>query len=321
MKQFLIIQTAFLGDVILCTPVLSELKRIYPDCKIDVVVRKGNEGLLQHHPAVHTIITWNKAQHKYRNLLKTIRQVRKTQYDEVINLQRFTSAGLILLMSKAKTKIGFDKNKFQFAYTFCVPHIIKEGVHEVNRNLSTIQHHNAAQHVRPSLFPSAEDEEKVAPLIKDTYYCIAPASVWFTKQVPEEKWENLIALLVPKGTVYLIGAPNDYALAKRLKGTNTSVVNLCGQLSLLQSAALMRNATMNYVNDSGPLHLASAVNAPTRAYFCSTVPSFGFGPLSADSKIISTPEQLDCRPCGLHGYTSCPKKHFKCGMGLVMEER
>ena len=97
-----------------------------------------------------------------------------------------------------------------------------------------------------------------------------------------------------------------------------NVSNLAGELSYLESCALMKGAKMNYVNDSGPLHMASAVNAPVTTFFCSTVPSFGFGPLSDQSTIIEVSEQLPCRPCGLHGHKSCPKKHFKCGNDIEM---
>jgi heptosyltransferase-2 len=90
------------------------------------------------------------------------------------------------------------------------------------------------------------------------------------------------------------------------------VLNLAGKLSLLASAALMENAAMCYVNDSAPLHLASAVNAPTCAVFCSTVPDFGFGPLSDVRQVIQIREELACRPCGLHGFNHCPKGHFRC---------
>ncbi|MFN5311904.1 MAG: glycosyltransferase family 9 protein, partial [Flavobacteriales bacterium] len=116
---------------------------------------------------------------------------------------------------------------------------------------------------------------------------------------------------------YLLGAPSDRAyLDEIVKNTrSTQVVNLAGQLSLLQSAALMAGAKHNYVNDSGPLHLASATNAPVSAFFCSTVPEFGFGPLSDQYGIIEVKE-LDSRPCGLHGHKSCPKGHFRCGAAL-----
>lgn len=78
----------------------------------------------------------------------------------------------------------------------------------------------------------------------------------------------------------------------------------------------MKSATMNYVNDSAPLHIASAMNAPVTAIFCSTVPAFGFGPLRENGRVVETSERLDCRPCGLHGHSACPKGHFRCAMGI-----
>jgi heptosyltransferase-2 len=81
----------------------------------------------------------------------------------------------------------------------------------------------------------------------------------------------------------------------------------------------MQKADMNYVNDSAPLHLASALNAPVTAFFCSTIPEFGFYPLSDKSEVIEV-KNLECRPCGLHGYRSCPKSHFKCGNEIKLPE-
>jgi heptosyltransferase-2 len=148
---------------------------------------------------------------------------------------------------------------------------------------------------------------------------MSPASVWFTKQLPVEKWVELIK--GTKSTVYLLGAKGDAALADEIKqqANRDNVYSLTGELSLLQSAALMADAQMNYVNDSAPMHLASAMNAPVTAIFCSTVPYFGFGPLSDESRIIETKERLDCRPCGLHGYKACPKGHFRCALSIEVE--
>ena len=60
------------------------------------------------------------------------------------------------------------------------------------------------------------------------------------------------------------------------------------------------------------------MNAPTAAIFCSTIPEFGFGPLSDNSQIIQVSEKLDCRPCGLHGKKACPQGHFKCGFDIQL---
>lgn len=142
---------------------------------------------------------------------------------------------------------------------------------------------------------------------------MAPASVWFTKQLGEDKWIDLSNKVSKDTTIYLLGAPGDAELCERIKSKseNKKIQILAGKLSLLQSCALMKDAKMNYVNDSAPLHLASSVNANVTAFFCSTVPSFGFGPLSDNSKVIEV-KNLDCRPCGLHGYKACPKGHFNC---------
>ena len=89
-------------------------------------------------------------------------------------------------------------------------------------------------------------------------------------------------------TVFLLGAPGDHELCEfiRTRSTHRLVINLSGQLSFLESAALMKDAEMNYVNDSAPMHFASSVNAPVTAVYCSTVPAFGFGPLSVNRHIV-----------------------------------
>ena len=97
-------------------------------------------------------------------------------------------------------------------------------------------------------------------------------------------------------------------------------LNLAGKMSFLQTASLMKDASMNFVNDSAPLHIASAMNAPVTAIFCSTIPEFGFGPLSGDAFVIQTNKKLECKPCGLHGLNHCPKKHFDCAMTIDKNE-
>lgn len=314
MEKILIIQTAFLGDVILATPVIFELSKTYPNAQIDFLVKKGNESLLSNSPHLHSVLIFDKSKEKWKSMMRLILQFRKKKYDLVINLHRFGSSGIIAGLSKGKKIYGFKKNPFSFLYSKKFEHSIGDGTHEVDRNLSLIKEFGALESVRPELFPSAADKAKVNSLKNGNYYCLAPASVWFTKQLPQHKWIELINSFPPESTVYLLGAPGDKELCQTIikKSNNRYSNNLCGELSLLQSAELMRTANRNYVNDSGPLHLASSVNAPVTAFFCSTIPDFGFGPLSEDSEIKEV-NNLDCRPCGLHGHKECPKGHFKCG--------
>ncbi|MBK8557232.1 MAG: glycosyltransferase family 9 protein [Lewinellaceae bacterium] len=318
--KILIIQTAFLGDVVLATPLVEKLHRFFPEANIDFLLRKGNEGLLEGHPLLHSVLVWNKKNEKYRTMLRMLLRIRQEQYDLVVNCQRFAAAGLLTALSGARQTIGFDKNPLSRFFTRRLPHNIGDGGHEVDRNLSLIAHLTDASPEKPKLYPSPAHYAKAKAWTDgQRYVCIAPTSVWFTKQWPIHKWAELIQLMPADCRVLLLGAPADRASCDILIADTTNrgnVFNLAGELSLIESAALMAGAAMNYVNDSAPLHLASATNAPVCAIFCSTIPSFGFGPLSDHRSIVETTVSLDCRPCGLHGYKACPKGHFACAEGI-----
>lgn len=321
MSRFLIIQTAFLGDVVLALPVAQHLREQHPDATIHMVVRSGNESVLHNHPAIDHIHTWNKREGKYKNLFRLAKVLRQYTFDEVINLQRFAASGWLTLLMKSKVKKGFDKNPLSRFYTKRFPHSIPsldvdrstyETVHEVQRNLQLVAGPHPPTH-RPQLYPTQADREKVAEIVDGRdYFVIAPASVWFTKQWPAGKWKALLAHLPQQKAVFFIGSKADKKLADQLLEAHPQAENLCGELSMLQSAALMEKAIRVFVNDSGPLHFASGVNAKVTAIFCSTIPEFGFGPLSDEAKVVQEPGTLPCRPCGLHGKRSCPLKHFKC---------
>ena len=350
MQKFLVIQTAFIGDVVLATALLEKLHASFPDARIDFLVRKGNEALTAGHPWLHETLVWDKKKDKLKNLFELTRRVRRERYDKVINVQRFAATGLLTVFSGAKETIGFDKNPLSGFFTRSVAHVISAAVepgkipqgptlHEVQRNQALIASFTDDQPSRPRLYPTAGDIQKVAGYKDRPYITISPASVWFTKQYPADKWAGFIRALnaqtadAPGGgqavTVYLLGAPGDRGLCDDIirmtrnagvanetttggSPAGADMVNLAGELSFLQSAALMRDAVMNYVNDSAPMHFASALNAPVTAVYCSTIPGFGFGPLSDQRFIVEVETPLDCRPCGLHGYKACPQGHFNC---------
>jgi len=319
-QKFLVIQTAFIGDVVLATGIIEKLHDFFPDAQIDFLVRKGNEALLAAHPYLHEVLVWDKKQHKLRNLWNMGRRIRRTKYDKVINVQRFAATGLLTAFSGAGETIGFDKNPLSRFFSKRIPHIVSAPAtsraprHEIERNQELIRDFTDALPARPRLYPSPQDIDRVGEYKGTAYITISPASVWFTKQYPKDKWISFINKVPADYTIYLLGAPSDTTLCEEIRAASShpSVRNLSGQLSFLQSAALMADSAMNYVNDSAPMHFASSVNAPVTAVYCSTIPSFGFGPLSDRKFIVEIQEPLDCRPCGLHGYKACPKGHFNC---------
>lgn len=325
--KFLVIQTAFIGDVVLATAVAEKLHQHYPDAPIDFLLRKGNESLLKGHPFIREVLVWDKKQHKQRNLWKMALKVRKERYTHVINLHRFAASGLITFLSGAKVRSGFDKNPFSFCYTHKVRHIIdapysEHPLHETGRNQMLIADFTDDVAAFPVLYPSPEDYRTIAHLQAQPYLCIAPSSVWLTKQFPPGKWAALLTALPASCKIYLLGGPGDRQLAEDItqQAGRPDVTVLCGELSFLQSAALMKGAVMNYVNDSGPLHFCSAVAAPVTAVFCSTVPAFGFGPLRNNGHVTEIAERLYCRPCGLHGRKACPEGHFRCALDITNEQ-
>ncbi len=316
-NKILIIQTASIGDVILATPVLEKLHAYFPEASIDFFLKKGNESLFTEHPFLRKLYIWNKSSGKYKHLYHLIKNVRGEKYDLVICLQRFLTGGLIAVLSRGKKVIGFNKNPLSCLFSERFPHNIgrTHPMHEVERNLSLISKFTDSRFQKPKLYPSLSDEEHVYPYKTNRYICIAPVSLWFTKQFPKEKWIELAQQTNPLTYIYYLGSPSDTLICNEIisQSGHANSINLSGKLNLLESAALMRDACMNFVNDSAPLHLASSVNAKTTAIFCSTIPEFGFGPLADDAVVIETEETLNCRPCGLHGYKECPEKHFKCG--------
>ncbi|MBS1562864.1 MAG: glycosyltransferase family 9 protein, partial [Bacteroidetes bacterium] len=189
--RFLVIQTAFIGDVVLATGVVEKLHAFFPEAEIDFLLRKGNEGLLRDHPFLHEVLVWNKKDGKIKDLMRLRQIIRARKYDKVINIQRFAATGMLTAFSGATETIGFDKNPLSFLFSRKVPHIISTAdkpKHEIERNNDLIAHFTDDRPFRPVLYPAAKDFEKVKQWQPAPYICISPASVWFTKQYPIDKW-------------------------------------------------------------------------------------------------------------------------------------
>jgi heptosyltransferase-2 len=326
MEKILIIQSASLGDVILTTPVLEKMHHFFPEARIDILIKKGYEDLFKSHPFLHHIIVWDKSESKFRELNNIIRIIRSSPYDVVINIQRFASSGLITALSGAGLKIGFNKNPFSLFFHKRVKHRIGKGKnnpHETERNLKLIEHLTDDTYYGVKLYPSKRDFAKVSQFKTKKYITVSPGSLWYTKQFPEDKWISFLTALDSDIMIYLLGSAAEKDLCSRIRQEGNLAarsLNLAGKLSFLQSAALMKNAMMNYMNDSAPMHLASAVNAPTTAIYCSTVPEFGFGPLAENAHIIQATDPPDCKPCGLHGFRKCPQQHFDCAYNIQTKQ-
>ncbi len=322
MQRILIIQTASVGDVILSSALAETLHLEFPDAIIDLLTKKGNEALFRGHPFIRQVLTWDKKTHKYRNLISMIRHIRTESYDLVVNIQRFLSSGIITLFSGAKETRGFTKNPLGRFFTQRFPHQIGTGIHEIQRNHLLVADLVQSTLSPPALYPSPEDVHWAQSRCTSIGCTISPASLWHTKQYPAGKWAELINRIPPSIRIFLLGSAADRDLCEVIcrLSSHPDLHNLAGELSFLRSAALMKQCAMNFTNDSAPMHLASAVNAPVTAVFCSTVTSFGFGPLSENSAVVEVQTPLPCRPCGLHGKKTCPEGHFRCAFDISTDD-
>lgn len=330
-KTILIIQTAFIGDTILASQFARAVKDQYPNSKIHFFLRKGNESVIQGLESIEKVWIWDKNGGKVKNLFNLIRALRGIRFDMVFNLHRHFNSGLVSALMKSPFKAGFKQNPLSFFYTHKVNHLIPHKTlsglwHEVQRNLQLLQKADPTFKIvdnskiyKPELPLKEKNFAKIAAHSEGTYFVVAPASVWFTKAWSEHKFRELTQELSKMGRVVFIGAPTDKDLCDRIRLDIPNTENLCGQLNLLDSAALMKKAKRVFVNDSAPLHLASCVNAKTTAIFCSTVQEFGYTPLADDSVVVDVGNTLSCRPCGLHGYKSCPLGHFKCAEDIQIK--
>jgi heptosyltransferase-2 len=311
----LVIQTSFLGDVVLTTPLLHALAA---DAPVDVVTTPQAAPLLDGHPAVRRIIIYDKrgADRGVGALLKRARQLRAEHYDAAYLAQGSVRSGALAWAARIPRRVGFDRSAGSRWYTERVSY--DPATHHAARLLS-LAGVTASEPLRPSLAPSSSARQAAAALLaactstdRRPLIALAPGSVWATK-----RWAyfpELAAALAPTARLLLIGGPDDRPLADAMvaqAGPDALLVDAVGRVPLPVSAALIGAADAIVSNDSLPLHLASAMGTPTVAIFGPTVPAMGFGPLAPRAAIVEH-ESLSCRPCHAHGPMRCPLAHFRC---------
>lgn len=326
MSRALVIQTSFLGDMVLTTPLIRELARRGP---VDVVATPANAGLLAHNPHVRHAYRYDKrgAHAGARGFREVVRLARAEGASDIAYLaQGSVRSAALAVAAGFIERIGFETSAGRWLYTRRYPY--RRDRHHAER-LWSLSGHGGGESpppdvLRPAVYPGASDEEAVQRLLDASAHAgepllaMAPGSVWATKRWPY--FAALARRLTLLGRVVVLGSEDDRDLAQAIvRETFASAIDATGQLTLLGSAALLRRAAVLVTNDSAPLHLASAVDTPTVALFGPTVPAFGFGPLATARRVAEVP-MLDCRPCDAHGPRECPLTHWRCMRDLTVAE-
>jgi lipopolysaccharide heptosyltransferase II len=327
-KKILIIQTAFLGDVILALPMVQTLKMHMPDAKIDFLCIPQTADVLAGHPDISTVIQYDKKDgDKLDKFIEVLSEIREVEYDIVFCPHRFSRSALLTYYSEAKVRIGFDRNSFSFLLTEKVKYV--QDKHEIYRNLDLVktlpgfEYDEKKVSLKPNLYPSEENRKRVEQLLhRSNLIAFAPCSRWYTKQLTPSKSGELVHKLTFEGyNVVLLGGKVDENYCRELEVMtgDESLINLCGKLSPLESYHAITRSKALITVDSAVQHLGAASNTPIVLIYGSTDMRFGFYPLTSKNIIIEN-NKLDCRPCTDHGRDSCPKEHFKCIEDLTAEE-
>lgn len=317
MKKILVIQTAFLGDVLLATAIIEKLSTYYPNAELHFMLRKGNESLLQEHPKITKLWIWDKTMSKYTHLWQLLKAVKSSCFDVIINLQRHSSTAFFTVLAGAKYSSGFKTTPLAWLYSKGVSFTAKHK-HELERNQELIADLTDYSSAEPRVYPRVIDRQaaKVIADLPEPYITISPVARWVTKTYPSFKWAEFLQQISQELSVYFLGSKADSEFVTQImqatKNSKLRLKNCCGYLGLLASGVLMQGAKMNYTLDSAATHLASAMQAPVSTLFLSTSPIFGFAPIGERAYILRSKVKLACSPCTNHGRRKCPKGHFHC---------
>ncbi|MEO5817042.1 MAG: lipopolysaccharide heptosyltransferase II [Gemmatimonadaceae bacterium] len=316
MTSTLVIQTSFLGDTVLTTPLLAQLARRGP---VDVVTTPASATLLANHPAVRRIIPYDKrgVDSGLGGLISLAQKLREEKYDIALLAQGSWRSSALALVAGIPSRVGFDTSAGRWLYTKRVKY--REDLHHAARLLMLARPNGrepSVDELRPTLHPGDADRSAVDALLTsgsvtagDSFIALAPGSVWGTKRWPY--YAELAQQLAATSRIVIVGGADDAELARTIVAAVPNAIDATGKLSLLASADLIGRATALVTNDSLPGHLASAMATPTVSIFGPTVPAFGFGPLAPRAVVIGH-TGLTCRPCDRHGPQTCPLGHFKC---------
>ncbi len=325
-ERILLVQTAFLGDVILTTPVVAALRRHAPSAEIVMMVTPAAAPLVANHPALDAVLVDDKrgAGRGVGGFLRLVRTLRARRFTIALAAHKSVRTALALRAAGIPRRIGFATAPAALLYTDPVAR--PPTAHDRDRLLGLLAPLGAAvvdpDAHRPWLAVDASTRARAAALLAAhaddgrPLAAICPGSAWRTKRWPAASFADLVRALDADGyRCLLLGGPDDRALTEDVRRlAHGRAVDLAGATDLPLLAAVMQMVAVAVTNDSAPMHVATAAGVPQVAIFCATVPAQGYGPLGPHALVVE--RDLACRPCGRHGGERCPRGTDDC-MELV----
>ncbi len=329
-EKILVVQTSFLGDAVLTTPLLAALRRLFPQAELAVLCTPQAKSIFVGNSNVDTIITDDKRGEGrgLAGMWRMAKVLRSRGFKIALSPHKSLRSALLLFLAGISCRIGFRQSAGWFFYHRRVDR--DPTSHDVIRNLSLLRPLEIAPaerrgDLRVETEPRACEDvghlfQSLGIRREGVIFGINPGSVWPTKRWAAEGYAELMTHLTRKYCcqILLFGAPEDRQIAARIQELSGNLgINLVGRMDLQGLACALEWCDLFITNDSGPMHIAVARGVPVVSIFCATTPALGFYPYSSRAVVIE--KDLPCRPCGSHGGRRCPLGTEDC-MRLVTAE-
>jgi len=330
-NKILIVRFSSLGDVVLATSLIRWLRQNFPEAELDFLVRQEYAELLHGNPEIDQLIEFD-VEPGFRSLRQLKIRLKSRNYDVILDIHNnlrsrylclgwggFFSGTRILRIQKQQfirfLLVKFKINLYRRFYGRVIPVWEK-----YMRTAKPLVGKPESGDCKPELLlakdPQIKAEKIQSQLLGNKeYITIAPGAKHLTKRWPVEYYSEFLERIhrETKVKAVLIGGDDDVEISKQIlhhcpDGTS---ISLAGQLSIQETAAVIKNSRLLITNDSGLMHVADALGVPLIAIFGSTVEELGFFPSGPQATVIEN-SGLSCRPCSHIGRSHCPKEHFRC---------
>ena len=325
-QRILIIKPSSFGDVIHALPVLNGLRSRFPDAKISWLVSTSCAGLLEGHPALDEVIPFDRKRYGRigrsvritADFLEFVHALRARKFDLVLDLQGLFRSGFLTLASGAPTRVGFDSARelAWIFYTHRVP-VPDQEMHATDRyylfarplgfDLVPIAFHLPVHAFARAAVEATLARQGIAP--GEPYALMAPGTRWETKRWPAEHFAAVARRLRSEHglPIVLTGMTDESGVARQVaESAGGGIVSLAGRTKLAEMIALVAGATIVVMHDSGPMHLAAALNKPMVAIYGPTSPR-RTGPYRRPETIARV--NVPCSPCRIKRVADCPYGH------------
>ncbi len=309
--NILLIRFSSIGDILLTTPFIRQIRTKFPGANIRFITKDKFTALVQYNPMLDEVIGFDDSS-GVRGIRQIASALSSVTFDFVFDLHDNQRSHLLTRMIKRRYLSRLKKHRIRrAAYVYAKrPTTLRPVALRYMDTGAIADIPDTGEGLE--LFIPPETTNIIQQRLQDfaPYICLAPGAGFATKMWPAAYWTKLAQNILDKSTLKLIivGGPADH---KQINLNSPRVLNLAGELSLLESAAIIKSSQGIICNDSGLMHMAAAVGTPITAIFGGTTPELGFAPFRAKASIVQAPE-LWCRPCSHMGRKGCPLGHFKC---------